>query len=195
MIKVPDNIKGLIFDCDGTLADTMPVHYEAWKKAIEELGREFPRDFIDSMKGAPVDVIIKLYNEKYDDNLDVEEFAEKKDHYALEKLKFVKPIEPVAEVARKYKGILPMAVVSGGREISVRTTLKAIDMEDFFPVVITANSGFKPKPDPEMFLKAAELLNMKPENCMVFEDGDYGLEAAKDARMLAFDVRPITGQD
>ena len=78
MIKTPQNIKGLIFDCDGTLVDTMPLHMEAWKKAFEINGRDFPHDFIDSLKGAPLSEIIQMYNEKFNDNLDLQKIGKAK---------------------------------------------------------------------------------------------------------------------
>jgi len=101
----------------------------------------------------------------------------------------VKPIEPVAEIARKYYGKLPMAVGTGGHREAVEQTLIITGLRKYFDIIITANDVDNFKPHPETFLKCAELMNVEPEFCEVFEDGDLGLEAAQMAGMIATDVR------
>ena len=109
---------------------------------------------------------------------------------SYEKFKTVKPIMTVAKIALDYRGNLPMSVVSGGTRKNVLRTLTAIGMADFFEAVITADDGLKPKPDPHMFIEAAKIMDVAPELCEVFEDGDPGLEAARAAGMPFVDVRP-----
>ena len=101
----------------------------------------------------------------------------------------IKPIEPVAEIVRKYYGKLPMAVGSGGHKEAVEKTLEVIGMRKYFDIVITANDVQQYKPHPETFLKCAELMEIDPEFIEVFEDGDLGIEAALSAGMMATDVR------
>ena len=121
---------------------------------------------------------------------DVEKVIEEKNNIYRIGLKNVGPLIPVVEIAFENKGILPMAVVSGERKINVHESLKNIGIIDLFPVIITSDDPFKPKPAPDKFLEAARLLNIKPEFCQVFEDGDSGIEAAIKANMIITDVRP-----
>lgn len=189
MIEIPENIKALIFDCDGTLADTMPLHLDAWEKAFKMNGREFPRTFIDSLKGAPGLEIVRQYNKEYNDNLDPQKVADDKAVYTRESIRKAKPIQPVVDVALKNKDILPMSVASGGSEYNVHSSLTSIGILDLFDVVITSNDNIPAKPNPDIFLECAKQMNVEPENCLVFEDGDYGIEAAHRAGMPVVDVR------
>lgn len=189
MIKIPQNIKALIFDCDGTLADTMALHLDAWQKAFETNGRTFPRDFIDSLKGAPGPEIIRLYNEKFKDNLNLEKIANEKAEFTKESIKFTKPIQPVVDIAIKYKNLLPMSVASGGSKYNVHSSLTSIGILNLFDFVLTSNDQIPAKPNPDIFLECARRMNVAPEDCLVFEDGDFGLEAADKAGMSSVDVR------
>jgi beta-phosphoglucomutase family hydrolase len=194
MIKIPDNIKGLIFDCDGTLADTMPIHLDAWRKTIESVGRKFELDFFNSMKGTSTKEIIRHFNNRYDDELKLEEVVDIKADHTTENLKTAQPFEPIVDIVHHYKDKLPMAVASGGRKENVETVLESLNIKDFFVTIITSTDGYNPKPEPDIFLKCAERMDVKPEDCLVFEDGDFGIQAAQKAGMHYYDVRPITGQ-
>jgi len=189
MIKIPKNIKALIFDCDGTLVDTMPLHLEAWKKAFEKNGRDFPHDFIDSLKGAPLIEIVQMYNEKFNDNLDLEKIANDKAEFTREAIKKAKPIQQVVDVALKNKNVMPMSVASGGSEYNVHSSLTSVGILDLFAPVLTSKNKIPAKPNPDIFLECAKQMNVAPEDCLVFEDGDFGLEAAERAGMQSVDVR------
>ncbi|MBU0476030.1 MAG: HAD family phosphatase [Bacteroidetes bacterium] len=189
MIKIPENIEALIFDCDGTLADTMALHLDAWQKAFEMNGREFPREFIDSLKGAPGPEIIRLYNEKFNDVLNLKKVAEDKATLTKETIKFTKPIQPIVDIALKYKNVMPMSVASGGSKYNVHSSLTSIGILKLFDFILTSNDKIPAKPNPDIFLECAKLMNVAPENCLVFEDGDFGLEAADKAGMKSVDVR------
>jgi len=189
MIKIPSNIKGLIFDCDGTLVDTMPLHMNAWKKAFEMHGRVFPYDFIDSLKGTPLPEIIQMYNKEFNDNIDFEKVAKDKSALTHETIKKTKPIQPVVDVALKNKNLMPMSVASGGSEYNVLTSLSAVGIVDLFFPILTSKDKIPGKPKPDIFLECAKQMNVVPEDCLVFEDGDFGLEAAKRAGMQAIDIR------
>jgi len=189
MIKISENIKALIFDCDGTLADTMGLHLDAWKRAFEISNRKFPHEFIDSLKGAPGKEIVRKYNEKYNDNLSLEKILKDKQTFTKGKIKKAKAIQPIVEIALKHKNILPMSVASGGSKYNVHASLTSIGILNLFDFVLTSNDKIPAKPNPEIFLECAKLMNVAPENCLVFEDGDFGLEAAERAGMKSVDVR------
>ncbi|MBE0668196.1 MAG: HAD-IA family hydrolase, partial [Bacteroidales bacterium] len=101
----------------------------------------------------------------------------------------VMPTEPVAALVRKYNGILPMAVGTGGHREAVEKTLEITGLRKYFDIIVTANDVEQHKPDPETFLRCAELMSVEPVFCEVFEDGDLGIEAAHRAGMIATDVR------
>ena len=190
MIHVFPGIKGLIFDCDGTLADTMPIHTQAWQGTLKSYGSDCPVEFLEPLRGMPAEEIVIRFNQVYGVDFNPKEVADAKNKITHERLKLSKPIVPVAKIAIDYQNKLPMAVVSGGTRKNVLRTLKAIRMFGFFKAVITADDGLKPKPDPQMFLEAAKRMKVDPKLCEVFEDGDLGLQAARAAGMRAVDVRP-----
>lgn len=190
MIPVYEGVKGLIFDCDGTLADTMTIHTQSWQETMKRLGHDCPVDFLQPLRGIPAEEIVVRFNGAFGTDLDAKAVSDAKNKMSYERLKTVKPIMPVAEIALDFRGKLPMSVVSGGTRKNVLRTLKAIGMGDFFEAVITADDGLKPKPDPRMFIEAARRMGVSPAACQVFEDGDPGLDAARAAGMPFVDVRP-----
>lgn len=191
VLEVPCWIKGLIFDCDGTLADTMALHYAAWEDAFAALNLCCPLEFLIRHNGMPTDQIVLRYNAEFGQQVAVASFVADKDRRSQARMDQSRPLEPVATLARDYHGRLPMAVVSGGTRANVERTLQAIGLRDLFPVVLTADDGFPPKPAPDLFLEAARRLGVESGCCQVFEDADAGLEAARRAGMLATDVRPV----
>jgi len=192
-LSVDEQVQGLIFDCDGTLVDTLPLHYAAWQETFGELGLSCPLDFLVLHNGKPTEVIVELYNAKFGHSLDVGRFTAAKERRTHALLDRAKPLEPVAALARRCHGRLPMAVVSGSNRPNVERALRAAGLSDLFPVVLTADDGFPPKPDPGLFLEAARRLGVNASLCQVFEDADSGLEAAHLAGMRATDVRPLGG--
>ena len=192
-LVVPAGISGLIFDCDGTLADTLPLHYHAWEEGFAALGLACPQPFLVRHNGKPTEQILQLYNAEFGRQLDVAGFTARKEQRVHELLVDARPLEPVVALARHYQGRLPMAVVSGGTRANVERTLAAIGLRTLFAVVLTADDGLPPKPAPDLFLEAAARLGVAATECQVFEDADAGLEAARRAGMLATDVRPVVG--
>lgn len=190
-IPVAAGIKGLIFDCDGTLADTMPIHIAAWCDSFAVRGISCPEGFIHDVTGMPAEKIVEVFNRRYHHHIDAAAFAAEKNRRARLRLPEAGPIAPVVDIVRRYRGILPMAVASGGTRDNVILTLDVLGLADFFEAVITADDPVNPKPDPGIFLEAARRMRVAPAHCQVFEDGDAGLEAARKAGMVATDVRPF----
>jgi len=188
---IKPGIKGLIFDLDGTLADTMPYHFRGWKIASQKYGADIDTAFLRKHTGSPgwfiAEEIIKKSNFKEIVTADM--LIEEKLTEFYKDQHLVKPIIPVVEIVKKYFGILPMAVGTGGHREAVERTLEVTGLRQYFDIIITANDVTNFKPHPETFLKCAELMKIDPKFIEVFEDGDLGLEAALSAGMVATDVR------
>ena len=188
-IDINDDVQALIFDCDGTLVDSMPLHMKSWEKAFKFFNIRFDYDYLFSLKGIKELEIIKSYNKKFGTNLNPEETVNKKHNIYFKNINSVKPIEPIVKIATEYFGKFPLSVISGSVRDIVRKELEVIGIFHLFNTILTANDPFKPKPAPDIFYEAAKRLNVSPENCLVFEDGDPGLEAAVKAGMKMIDVR------
>ena len=188
---IKPGIKGLIFDLDGTLADTMPYHFKGWKTACRKFGAEIDNTFLRKHTGSPGWIIAKEIIEKCGLNGSVtsEQIIDEKLIEFYKDQHLVKPILPVVEIVKKYYGILPMAIGTGGHREAVERTLEITDLRKYFDIIITANDVENFKPHPETFLKCADLMQVNPEYIEVFEDGDLGIEAANEAGMVATDVR------
>lgn len=188
---IKPGVKGLIFDLDGTLVDSMPLHFEGWKKACERFGAFIDPAFLKLHTGSPGWAIAAaiIENSGLNGSVTVEQIMKVKLEEFLNVQHLIKPVEPVAEIARKYFGRMPMAVGTGGHREAVEKTLEVTGMRKYFDIVVTANDVKQHKPHPETFLKCAELMKVDPKFIEVFEDGDLGIEAALKAGMIATDVR------
>ena len=193
-LAVAEGVRGLIFDCDGTLVDSLPLHYAAWEETLAALDLTCPMDFLLRHNGKPTRQIVALYNAEFGHALDVEQFTEEKERRTYARLDQTPPLEPVATLARRYYHRLPMAVVSGSNRANVERALRAAGLRELFSVVLTADDGLPPKPAPDLFLEAARRIGVTPGACQVFEDADAGLEAARCAGMVATDVRPVLAE-
>ena len=190
-IKVPGYIKGLIFDCDGTLVDSMPLHMKAWEYAVIGERAVWDYDFFFSKKGMPGKDIIELYNQHFTKKISFAETMHVKQEYFHRHRKDFQPIQPIVNIVLRYKDKFPMAVASGGLKENVYLQLESIGIKEYFKVIITADDDIRPKPSPDIFLEAAARLGVSSNLCQVFEDGDLGLQAAREAGMMATDVRPF----
>ena len=191
MIEVPPHIRGLVFDCDGTIADTMPAHYRAWVQALGEHGVEFPEAMFYEMGGMPTAKIIEILNERHGHAMPVMETALYKETLFEKLIPEVMPIEPVVEVIRAYHGSLPMAVATGGFRHVCHRTLDTLKLRDKFQAIVCAEDVKNGKPAPDIFLEAARRLGVAPELCMAFEDANLGIESAQAAGMTVVDVRKL----
>lgn len=186
---VSPNIKGLIFDLDGTLVDSMPAHFLSWKAAFRKHGCEFDEAFFYANAGVSLAGVVGLYNAQHKLNLDAETVVKDKNAAHLKYLEKTQLIEPVFAVVRKYHGTLPMAIASGNsRDISV-SLLEMLGIGHYFGIMVFGTDVKNPKPHPECFLTAAKQMGIAPGHCEVFEDGEPGLQGAIAAGMKATDIR------
>ncbi|MGL6096163.1 MAG: HAD family hydrolase, partial [Fimbriiglobus sp.] len=178
----PAGTAALIFDCDGTLADTMPIHFRAWTAVLGRHGIPFPEPRFYALGGMPTARITRLLADEQGVPVsDVDGMVHEKEAAFLERLHEVAAVGPVVRVADWYRSRLPMAVASGGYRDVVRQTLAAIGVADWFRAVVCAEDTVRHKPEPDVFLEAARRLGADPARCVVFEDTDIGLEAARRA--------------
>lgn len=186
------NADALIFDCDGTLADSMPVHYLASRAVFAAHGLDFPETRFYELAGVPTREIVALLAGEQRKHLDtdVDRITREKEEWFLSHLELVEPIPWVVEQARSYRGKLPLAVASGGVRWIVEAQLERIGLKGHFDAIVTSDQVERHKPDPQVFLEAARRLGVAPERCLVFEDGELGFEAARRAGMPWIDVRP-----
>lgn len=188
MISIPSHIKGLIFDLDGTIANTMPNHFKAWRKAVLPYGIDFDEELFMSLTGMSRTATIKKLNELFDTKMNPEIVGGLKEEYFNLLVSETKEIEVVANVIREFHNKLPMAIGTGSTTEGAKQTLEIIGMQQYFTVVITSDDVTQGKPHPETFLKCAELMNVNPTECIVFEDGELGMQAARCVGMTVIDV-------
>jgi len=186
----PAGTAGLIFDCDGTLADTMPAHYKAWTAMLEPHSIPFPETRFYAMGGMPTAQIIRVLAADAGVTVaDVDALVHIKEQAFLTYLDAVVAIEAVVAIAAAHRGKLPIAVASGGYRDTITRTLDRIEIRHWFDAMVTAEDTARHKPEPDVFLEAARRLGVAANACVVFEDTDIGLEAARRAGMHGVDVR------
>ena len=184
----PGTFQAYLFDCDGTIADSMPLHYVAWSKALAEHRCEFSEDLFYDWGGVSVAEVIQRLNEQQGLNMSVEEVSNRKESFYLENLPQLKAIPEVLEVIEANYGRIPFAVVSGSTRESVTASLATLNLLDRFDALVCAGEYEKGKPDPEAFVIAAAKLGVAPESCLVFEDAAMGIQAAAAAGMASVKI-------
>jgi len=187
-LDIDPKAKGLIFDIDGTICDTMPVHYIAWRNVAADYGIDFTTELFQELAGIPAlptcEKLMDMFGKKYDPV----EFAERKEAEYERNMDKAGMVEPVVDLIKRYHGKIPMACGTGGGRRLAWRVLKIAGVDHCFEHVVCAEDVSNFKPHPETFLKAAALIGIAPENCQVFEDGKLGIEAAKRGGMIATDV-------
>jgi len=166
-LAIPDReFGGYIFDCDGTLADTMSPHYRAWTRIVAELGGTLPMDLFYQLGGRPTEQILSLLRDEYGLQVgDVHAAAERKEDYFLEMIGEVRPIEAVVAIARQWHGIKPLAVASGGFRRQIERTLDALGIRSLFSAVVCVEDYARGKPCPDPFLEAARRRSRNASAC------------------------------
>ncbi|PYI85591.1 MAG: HAD family hydrolase [Verrucomicrobia bacterium] len=184
-------IRGLIFDCDGTLADTMPLHWRAWRQVTRKHHIHFTEDRFYALGGVPSRDILKTLKQEQGLAIDPIVVAMEKEEAYLELLAHVGPIEIVGQVAHENYGKLPMAVASGGTRRIIEKVLVHLNMRHLFKAVVTSEDVVNQKPAPDIFLEAARCIGIPPQFCRAYEDTDLGMQAIRAAGMKAVDVRDL----
>ena len=187
-------IKALIFDCDGTLADTMPLHWRAWQSIAARYNIHFPIDRFYSLGGVPSRDILKLLSAEQGLALDHLAVAKEKEAEYLPLIAQVEPINAVVGIARENFGKIPMAVASGGTRGGIEQVLAHLGIRSLFNAVVTSELVKHQKPAPDIFLEAARQLGVPPHLCRAYEDTDLGMQAIRAAGMEAVDVRKLLVQ-
>lgn len=182
--------KALIFDIDGTLADTMPAHFAVYKKILGKYGIDFSEELFNSLAGMPVLPQMKLMKERFNpENFDPEQVAIDKENEYYFTIEACKPIRPVLDVFDTYHGKMPIGCGTGGEHRIATRTLEVLGILDKIDALVTSDDVEHGKPAPDTFLKCAQMMGVDPQFCQVFEDGDPGIEAAKAAGMMVTDIR------
>jgi beta-phosphoglucomutase family hydrolase len=181
----PGDFAAYIFDLDGTLIDTMPLHYRAWDAAMRSAGLQvkLDEDLFYSLGGVPTVRVAELIGKHYGMAVDPQRVFHEKETLFLELQADAQLIQPVAEFARQAAATHPMAIASGGTRDIVKRSLELAGIESLFKVVVTADDVVHGKPAPDMFLLAARLLGVEPTRCLVFEDAEPGIKGALAAGM------------
>jgi HAD superfamily hydrolase (TIGR01509 family) len=166
----------------------MPLHFLGWRSVLDSLGCPFTEERFYEWGGVPPKEIIRRLNEEYQLSMPVIETAHSVESAFGRLASKSKPIEPVVREALRFHGIIPMAVASSGARPVVECSLETINVRRLFDVIVVAADVPQGKPEPDVFLLAAEKIGVNPSNCVVYEDTPAGLEAARRAGMSAVDI-------
>jgi beta-phosphoglucomutase-like phosphatase (HAD superfamily) len=183
--------RGIIFDCDGTLADTMPLHWRAWQVITMRHGLRLPEDRFYSLGGVPSRDILRILSTEQGVPIDPLVVAREKEAVYLPLIAQVEPINTVVGVAREHYGKIPLAVASGGTRSIIEQVLNHLGIRDLFQAIVTSEDIVNQKPAPDIFLEAARRLGVPPQFCRAYEDTDLGMRAIRAAGMEAVDVREL----
>jgi beta-phosphoglucomutase-like phosphatase (HAD superfamily) len=190
-IEFPEaDFDALIFDLDGTLVDSMPVHFESWCKALEIYGAAgiLGEDVFYAMGGRPTHDIVVDLNGEHGLKLDPEAICFAKREWFRNNLQSVELCDEVVEFARSHAGKVPLAVATGSTRLGAELTLQAVGLSDLFDEVVTADDVKCGKPAPDIYLETASRIEVAPERCVAFEDAPAGIMAAQSAGMRVIAV-------
>jgi len=183
--------KGIIFDCDGTLADTMPLHWRAWQAITRRHKLHFPVDRFYALGGVPTRDILKMLSREQGVPIDHVAVALEKEKEYLPLIAQVEPVDVVVGIARDHYGTTPLAVASGGTKKVITQVLEHLGILELFDAIVTSEDVTLQKPAPDIFLEAARRMGVAPAHCRAYEDTDLGLQAIRAAGMEAVDVREL----
>jgi len=189
-LQVHPEAKALIFDLDGTLSNSLPVHVATWNKVGETYGFKFDPQIVHEMTGRPTIEFARHIVEKYNLTANPEDIVKLKQKTFWDSAELLEPVQEIIAIVKEYHGKLPMSVGTGASRKSAEVQLGELGIVNYFDAVVSADDVTSHKPEPETFLKCAQLMGVEPTACQVFEDGDLGIEAAKKAGMMVTDVRP-----
>jgi len=190
-LKVQPKAKALIFDLDGTLSNSLPVHLATWNIVGKKYGFVFDPKILIEMTGRPTIEFAERVVEQYGLSADPNEIMLLKQTSFWDMAHLLEPIDKVVSIVKAYYGKLPMSVGTGAGKKSTQVQLDTLNLLQYFDAIVTAEDVTSHKPKPETFLECARLMGVEPQYCQVFEDGDLGIEAAEKAGMMVTDVRPF----
>lgn len=188
---LPPNTEALIFDCDGTLVDTLPIYARAWASGFRPSGREMQKQWYLERAGYSEHSLMDLFDADYGVQVDRDQVIRLMRAQFLADIGAVEEIDTIGRIVRQNSGAFPMAVASGGSRQIVTACLEAAGLAKSFAAIVTIEDAARPKPAPDLFLIAADRLGIHPSRCVAFEVSPQGLEAARRAGMSAFDVSEI----
>jgi len=183
--------EGLIFDCDGTVVDTMPIHYAAWCSTTAKHGLVFPEDRFYALGGVSPFEVLRMLSEEQGIEIDSEAVTYQKEAKYMELIGDAAEIPEVMQIVRESHGKLPMAIASGGTHETVEGILQHCGIRHYFDAIVTSQDVVNPKPAPDTFLEAARRINVAPEKCRAYEDADMGIKAILAAGMEPVDIRDM----
>jgi len=188
-----DHFDALIFDMDGTLVDSGQLHEHAWTTLLQQYEIPVDRVLMRSLAGVPtketIEILLATFQRPASAKLD--DMNKRKESIVLEHVhRFVKPTALI-ELVKKYHGVKPMAVGTGASTAEAHTILQLCGLDVYMDAIVGADQVANPKPAPDIFLRCAQLLGVKPDTCVVFEDSQLGLQAARSAGMKAIDVLAV----
>lgn len=172
-----------LFDLDGTVADSMPLHWISWRQSVEEHGGHFPLNLFYDWGGMPLLKSVELLNERFGYRMSPPEVVRRKEELYYELVPGLKAIPAVLAHVEAQHGRIPLAIVSGSPGAGIRRSLTQLGLLDRFDVLVGSEDYAHGKPHPEPFLTAAARLGVAPEHCLVFEDADPGIASAEAAGM------------
>lgn len=187
----PDMFDAIIFDCDGTLVNSAPLHFESFRLALEDQGAILDEHWYRQRLGLTRGNLIKSFATQSTSYIEIDTAVTQSELYFLKLTQHMQIIPEVVTVVNDYWSIKPMAVVSSGQRLSVLASLDAISLRGKFDLIVTEEDVEEHKPSPQPYLNAAAKLNVSPNRCLIFEDTDDGLKSATQAGAMTIDVRKI----